>query len=42
MGVRKIKEGEKKRYTFVYKNLEYDATNYVDKHPGGREFFDKF
>lgn len=31
-----------KKYHFVYKNKEYDATDYINKHPGGREFLDKF
>lgn len=26
------------RYTFVYKNVEYDATDYLGRHPGGADF----
>lgn len=37
-----MKDGAPKQYHFVYKKVEYDATDYVLKHPGGREFFDKF
>lgn len=25
-------------YTFVYKDVEYDATHYLEKHPGGPTF----
>jgi len=34
--------GKSQEYHFIYKNQEYDATDYVNKHPGGREFLDKF
>jgi cytochrome b involved in lipid metabolism len=26
------------RYTFIYRDTEYDATDYVSKHPGGEDF----
>jgi cytochrome b involved in lipid metabolism len=28
------------RITFIYNGAEYDATEYADKHPGGRPFID--
>ena len=28
------------KYLFVYKGVEYDATDYVTKHPGGKDFID--
>jgi cytochrome b involved in lipid metabolism len=30
--------GESERITFVYEGTEYDASDYTDKHPGGRAF----
>ena len=34
MGDRKADE----KLHFIYKGVEYDATGYVKKHPGGPEF----
>lgn len=31
-------EAKPTRYTFIYKDTEYDATDYVNKHPGGVDF----
>lgn len=28
------------RYLFIYNDTEYDATDYVHKHPGGKDFID--
>ena len=28
------------QYHFVYNGVEYDASGYVHKHPGGKEFID--
>lgn len=28
-------------FRFIYKNKEYDVTEYVPKHPAGKSFFDK-
>lgn len=28
------------KITFIYHGTEYDATGYVNKHPGGRPFID--
>ncbi len=34
-----VKEDSKAtRYTFIYKNVEYDATDYLGRHPGGADF----
>lgn len=27
-------------YHFIYNGVEYDATSYAEKHPGGLEFID--
>lgn len=26
------------KVSFIYKGVEYDATGFVDKHPGGKDF----
>jgi cytochrome b involved in lipid metabolism len=31
----------KETFKFIYKNTEYDCTEYSKKHPGGLEFFQK-
>jgi cytochrome b involved in lipid metabolism len=31
---------EKNQYQFVYKGVEYDATDYAPTHPGGLPFLD--
>jgi cytochrome b involved in lipid metabolism len=31
---------KKEQYRFVYKGVEYDATDYAEKHPGGLPFLD--
>jgi cytochrome b involved in lipid metabolism len=33
-----IETAKPTRYTFVYKDMEYDASDYLEKHPGGSEF----
>jgi cytochrome b involved in lipid metabolism len=29
---------EQEQFLFIYKGVEYDATDYADKHPGGLSF----
>jgi cytochrome b involved in lipid metabolism len=29
---------QKESFQFIYKGVEYDATDYADKHPGGLAF----
>ena len=34
------KSSADEKYLFSYNGIEYDATHYVHKHPGGKEFLD--
>jgi cytochrome b involved in lipid metabolism len=31
-------EAKPVKYTFIYKDTEYDTTEYLNKHPGGADF----
>lgn len=37
-GVSATEKAKPTSYTFIYKDTEYDATDYVNKHPGGEDF----
>ena len=36
----KTREGDAKRATIKYEGIEYDCTEYLDLHPGGRKILE--